>query len=335
MNIVILDDYQDAIRKLDCVKEVEHHFNIKIYTSKAKGVSQLTDRLKDADILVLNYARTTITRQILERSPKLKLIIQIGELGPHLDIHACNRLKIAVIKGQENQNSVAEFTWALIMTVMRRIPQYANMLRHGGWQQSGFKQASMPVNFALGTTLRGKTLGIWGLGYVGSLVASYGKNFGMNVLVWGGEKTHQKAHELGYATARSRNELFQTSDILSIHLRLNESNYHIIGLHDLLLMKPTALFVNTANAALVDTEALVTALGRGTPGLAAIDVYDNEPIMQGHALLRLENSICTPHIANVDKESIEHHYQTAFQHILDYMHKQTLPTINNTPLRYN
>ena len=335
MNIVILDDYQDATRKLNCIKNIEAHFNIKIYTSKARGISQLTDRLKEADILILNYARTAINRQILERAKKLKLIIQIGELGPHLDMNACNDLQIAVIEGQENHTSVAEYTWALIMTVVRRIPQYTNMLRHGGWQQSGFKQTSMPDNFALGNTLHGKTLGILGLGRIGSLVANYGKCFGMQVLVFGGERSLKKAHELGYETVSSRQELFKRSDILSIHLRLNENNRHTIGLQELSLMKPTSLFVNTANSALVDSTALVTALGRGTPGLAAIDVYDTEPIMQGHALLRLENAVCTPHIANVDKESTEAHYSEAFKHIMSYLSQKPIPIVNAVELRYS
>lgn len=334
MNIVILDDYQDAIRKLDCVKKVERHFNIKVYTSKAKGISQLADRLKDADILILNYARTQITRQILERSLKLKLIIQIGELSEHLDTKACDKLNIAVLEGKENPIDIAEYTWAMIMTVMRRIPQYANILRHGGWQQSGLKQASMPANFALGSTLQGKTLGVWGLGHIGSLVANYGKNFGMNVLVWGSEISRHKALQLGYAAAPSRDVFFQTSDVVSVHLRPTHHNHRIIGIREFLLMKPTSLFVNTANASLVDTEALVSALGRGTPGLAAIDTYDTEPIMQGHALMRLENCICTPHIANVTKESIEQHYTIAFQYILDYMHGKNIPVTNSATLRY-
>lgn len=319
MNVVILDDYQDAVRKLDCIKEIENLCNIKIYTSKVKGISQLNDRLKDAEILILNFARTHINQQILARANKLKLIVQIGEITPHLDIEACNKLNIAVIEGNEGQSNVAEFTWALIMTVMHRIPQYANMLRHGGWQQSGLKQASMPLNFSLSQTVKNKTLGILGLGKIGTLVANYGKVFGMNILVFGGVNTQKKAQDLGYTIAQSSDELFQKSDVLSIHQRLNSQNQRKIGLKQLLQMKPTALLVNTANAALIDTEALVTALSRGTPGLAAIDVYDTEPIMQGHALLRLENCICTPHIANVDKESIERHYTAAFQHILAYI----------------
>lgn len=318
MNIVILDDYQDAVRKLACFGKLTS-FNTKIYTNVIKGNEQLIFRLKDADILILNHGRTCITAPILEKLPKLKLIVQIGYVGPHIDLQACARLDIAVVEGGESSNAAAEFTWALIMSAVRRLPQYVSTLKHGGWQQSGLKRASLPPNFALASRLAGKTLGIWGFGIIGSQIAYYGKVFGMHVLVWGSQSSRAKATEAGYQVAKSRAELFQQSDVLSLHLRLTEENQQIIGLDDLLQMKTTSLFVNTANANLVNTESLVCALNRGTPGLAAIDVFDSEPILQGHALLRLENTICTPHIACIDQETLEAHYGAAFEHILEFI----------------
>lgn len=334
MKIVILDDYQDAVRKLPCADKIEL-FDTKIYTNTAKGVAQLNLRLKDADILVLNQARTVITREILKKHPNLKLIVQIGKITGHIDMDACTDLNIGVIDGHDCITTTAEFTWALIMAAMRRIPQYTSMLKYGAWQQSGLKQAFMPPNFALGVTLKDKVLGIWGFGRIGSLIATYGKTFGMHILVYGSEKSMQKAKSMGYSIAQSKSELFQQSDVLSLHLRLTENNRHIVQLQDLTQMKPSSLFVNTADAGLVHTQALVSALNRGTPGMAAIDVYDSEPIMQGHALLRMENTICTPHIGNTNKENLEQQYRKAFDHILNYAAKKQLPLLNSDiALRY-
>ena len=332
MNIVILDDYQDAVRKLACASKLDP-FNAKVYTNHVKGNSQLIFRLKDADILILNHGRTQITRPILEKLPKLKLIIQIGLAGPHLDLKSCTELGIAVVEGTEPSEAAAEFTWALVMSSLRRIPQYVGMLKHGGWQQSGLKRASLPSNFALGTLLSGKTLGIWGFGRVGSLVAQYGRAFNMRVIVWGSEASRGKAVTAGYEIVRSKAELFEQSDVLSLHLRLSNDTFHIIKLNDLQLMKPTSLLVNTAHAELIDTESLVTALNRGTPGMAAVDVFDTEPILQGHALLRLENAICTPHISSVDQETFEAHFSKAFDDVLAFAQGKPLPVLNPEALQ--
>ena len=328
MTVVILDDYQDAVRKLSCAGLLES-YNAKVYTNNVKGVSQLTLRVKDADVLVLNYGRTQMSRSILEKLPKLKLIVQVGQVGPHLDVEACTDLGIAVVNGEDSPVATAEFVWALIMSSMRRLPQYVSMLKHGGWQQSGLKRASMPINFALGTSLEGKTLGVWGFGDIGSRIAHFGEVFNMHVLVWGDASEVEKAAAKGYDIALTKEELFESSDVLTMHLHFSEDKRHIIKLSDLSLMKPTALFVNTANAGLVETDALVSALNRGRPGLAAVDVFDSEPIMQGHALLRLENAICTPHIGCVDLESYERHYCKAFGYIVNFIEGVgPLPVVN-------
>jgi D-3-phosphoglycerate dehydrogenase len=318
MNIVILDDYQDAVRKLQCAARLEA-FPAKVYTNTVKGIGQLSVRLRDADVIVLIRERTHITRQLVEKLPRLKLISQTGRVGAHVDIEACTERGIAVAEGVGSPTAPAELTWALVMTAMRRLPQYIANLKHGAWQQSGMKSASMPPNFGLGTVLKGKTLGIWGYGKIGQLVAGYGKAFGMHVLVWGSEASREKALSHGHEAAESREALFARSDVLSLHLRLNEETIGIVRLDDLNRMKPTSLLVNTSRAELIEPDALIAGLNRGRPGMAAVDVFESEPILQGHALLRLENCICTPHIGYVEQESYELYFGAAFDNVVNFI----------------
>src|SRR5665647_1486565 len=192
MKIVILDDYQDAVRKLQCAAKLEP-YQAKVYTNTVKGLGQLAVRLKDAEVIVLIRERTHMPRQLIEKLPKLKLIVQTGRVGPHIDVAACTECGILVAEGSGSPVAPAELTWALIMAAMRRLPQYIGNLKHGAWQQSGLKAGSMPANFCLGTVLKGKTLGIWGYGKIGQLLAGYGKVFGMHVLVWGRTPSREKA----------------------------------------------------------------------------------------------------------------------------------------------
>jgi len=203
MNIVILDDYQDAVRKLQCATKLDA-YQAKVYTNTVKGIGQLSVRLKDADIIVLVRERTQITRALIEKLPRLKMIAQTGRVGGHLDVQACTEKGIAVAEGVSSPIAPAELTWALIMAAMRRLPQYIGNLKHGAWQQSGLKAGSMPANFGLGSVLRGKTLGIWGYGRIGQLVAGYGKAFGMKVLIWGSDTSRAKALEDGHEAAADR-----------------------------------------------------------------------------------------------------------------------------------
>ena len=318
MNIVILDDYQDAVRKLACASKLEV-YQAKVYTNTVKGTGQLTVRLKDADVIVLIRERTHLTRQVIEKLPKLKLIVQTGHIGAHVDVAACTERGIVVADGTGSPIAPAELTWALIMTAVRRIPQYMAHLKHGAWQQAGMKAASMPANFGLGTVLKGKTLGIWSYGRIGQIVAGYGRAFGMRVLVWGSEASRERAKADGFETATDKISFFQECDVLSLHLRLKDDTTGIVKLEDLSRMKPTALLVNTSRAELLEPDALIAALNRGRPGLAAIDVFESEPILQGHALLRLENCICTPHIGYVEQDSYEAYFGTAFDNIINFM----------------
>ncbi|HSH88428.1 MAG TPA: D-2-hydroxyacid dehydrogenase family protein [Ramlibacter sp.] len=318
MNIVILDDYQDAVRKLRCAAKLEA-YPAKVYTNTVKGIGQLSVRLRDADVIVLIRERTHITRHLLEKLPRLKMLSQTGRVGSHVDVQACTERGIAVAEGVGSPIAPAELTWALIMAAMRRLPQYIGTLKHGGWQQSGMKSASMPSNFGLGMVLRGRTLGVWGYGKIGQLVAGYGKAFGMQVLVWGSQEAREKAVADGLQAATSREELFAESDVLSLHLRLSDETTGIVTLEDLGRMKPTSLLVNTSRAELVEHDALIAALNRGRPGMAAVDVFESEPILQGHALLRLENCICTPHIGYVEADNYELIFGAAFDNVVNFI----------------
>jgi D-3-phosphoglycerate dehydrogenase / 2-oxoglutarate reductase len=318
MNIVILDDYQDVVRKLECATKLEA-YQAKVYTNTVKGLGQLSVRLKDADVIVLIRERTPINRQLIEKLPKLKLISQTGKVGGHLDVQACTERGVAVAEGSGSPTAAAELTWALVMAAMRRLPQYIGNLKHGAWQQSGLKAGSMPPNFGIGSVLSGKTLGIWGFGKIGQMIANYGKAFGMQVMVWGSESSRLLAIEKGFRVAQSRESFFAESDVLSLHLRLNDATRGIVTAADLALMKPTSLLVNTSRAELIEPDALIGGLNRGRPGMAAVDVFETEPILQGHALLRLENCICTPHIGYVEQSSYEMYFGAAFDNVINFV----------------
>jgi D-3-phosphoglycerate dehydrogenase len=318
MNIVILDDYQDAVRKLQCASKLDA-YQAKVYTNTVKGIGQLSVRLKDADVVVLIRERTHLPRTLIEKLPKLKLIVQTGKVGDHIDVAACTERGIVVAEGAGSPIAPAEMTWALIMTAVRRLPHYITHLKHGAWQQAGLKSSSMPVNFGLGTVLKGKTLGIWSYGKIGKIIAGYGRAFGMRVLVWGREASREQALADGFELAANKEEFFTQSDVLTLHLRLNDATRGIVSFEDLSLMKTTALLVNTSRAELIKPDALVTALNRGRPGMAAIDVFESEPILQGHSLLRLENCICTPHIGYVEQESYELYFGAAFDNVVNFI----------------
>jgi D-3-phosphoglycerate dehydrogenase / 2-oxoglutarate reductase len=332
MKIIILDDYQDAVRKLQCASRLEH-LDAKVFTNTVKGVGQLAIRLRDAEVLVLIRERTQFPRQLLEKLPKLKLISQTGRVGSHVDVEACTRLGIAVAEGGGSPVATAELAWALIMASMRRLPQYIGNLKHGAWQQAGLKSQSMPPNFGIGMLLKGKTLGIWGYGRVGQLVAGYGRSFGMQVQVWGSEVSRAKAAADGFAASPTREAFFETSDVLSVHLRLTDATRGMVSAEDLHRMKPTSLFVNTSRAELVEEGALVSALNRGRPGMAAVDVFEAEPILQGHPLLRLENAVCTPHIGYVEQDSYEAYFGAAFDNVLAFIDGQPRNIVNAEALR--
>ena len=327
MKISILDDYQDAVRKLDCFRLLAGH-EVKVFNNTVKGAGQLGVRLSDSEALVLIRERTRITRDLLAKLPRLKLIAQTGRVGSHIDLDACTERGVTVVDGAGAPTAAAELTWALLMASMRRLPQYISNLKHGVWQQSGLKSASDPPNHGVGDLLAGKTLGVWGFGRIGRLVAGYGTAFGMNVSVWGRDASRAAAREQLYDVASDRREFFAKSDIVTLHLRLNDETRGLVTLEDLQAMKPTALLINTSRAELIAAGALIQALNNSRPGLAAVDVFETEPPLAGHQLLRMENVVCTPHIGFVEKTSYEAMFGDAFRNVLAYVEGQPTNVVN-------
>ena len=313
MKIAILDDYQDCVRHLDCFRLLDGH-DVKVFTNSARGIGQLAIRLADFEALVLIRERTAISRALLNKLPKLKLISQTGKVSGHVDVAAATERGVAIAEGIGDPTAPAELTWALIMAASRRIPQYAGLLKEGLWQISSIH----PEFNTLGTTLKGKTLGIWGYGKIGKLIARYGHAFGMRVTIWGREPSRAQAVQDGYLAAESKEAFFEEADVLTLHLRLNDATRGIVAADDLARMKPSALFVNTSRAELVETGALEAALQQKRPGYAALDVFETEPLPKESPLLRMENVLATPHLGYVEKNSYEMYFAAAFRNIVDF-----------------
>lgn len=308
MKIAIPDDYQDAVRTLDCFGKLNGQ-QVVITHEHLSDPAALAARLQGVQALVLIRERTPIDEALLARLPDLRLIVQTGKRAPHLDLAACTRHGVAVIYATPSDlgtpAATAELTWGLILAAMRFIPQEVASMKAGHWQRT------------LGRTLSGRTLGIFGYGRIGSQIATYGRAFGMRVLVWGREGSRARAHADGIEVAASRDALFQDADVLSLHLALTQETRGIISAADLAKMQPSALFVNTSRAALIEPGALEEALRAGRPGYAAVDVYESEPVAD-HPLLHMDNVICTPHLGYVEKESYESLLGAAFDQLLAF-----------------
>src|SRR5712691_801341 len=308
MNITILDDYQDTIRTLACFQKIARH-NVTIWNDHTKDTGALTERLKDTEALTLLRERTPIRAPLIERLDKLRIISQMS-VYPHIDVEACTRRGVMVCSDTTSHVSyaTAELTWGLILASFRRIPQEMAALQAGRWQTS-----------TVGHTLRGKTLGIYGYGRLGKVVAGYGKAFGMNVWVWGRESTIAKARDDDYEIAGNRDTFFAESDVISLHVRLVDATRGMVTSADLARMKPGALLVNTSRARLIEPGALEAALRAGRPGMAAVDVYEEEPVLGGkHPLLAMDNVVCVPHLGYVERDGLETMFSTIFDQVLAY-----------------
>jgi D-3-phosphoglycerate dehydrogenase / 2-oxoglutarate reductase len=307
MKIVIPDDYQDMVDQLDCFALIRHH-EVTRYRAPARDLDELTLRLRDADVIVSIRERVEFSRALLERLPRLKLIALVGRNSKMIDFPACTALGIPVATGKSNSPvAPAELTLALIVASRRNVAREAERMKRGEWPCT------------LSHRLRGSTLGIFGLGAIGQLVAEGGRGLGMEVLVWGQENSLQKAAAAGYARAASKEELFERSDVLTLHVRLTRDTRGIVGPADLARMKPTALIVNTARAELIEPGALLDALRKGRPGYAAVDVYEQEPIVDGnHPLLAMPNVLCTPHLGWAEWDNFELYFREAFEQIAAY-----------------
>lgn len=316
MNISIPDDYQDCVRHLNCFATLAEH-NVQIFNDNTKDIHSLASRLASADVLVLTRERTQISSALLDLLPNLRLIVQTAKVGKHVDLPACTEHGVAVADSRGDGNAAAELTWALIMASRRHLVAEVNRLRDGLWQGH------------LGQQLRGQRLGIWSYGRIGQQLAQYGKAFGMRIWVWGSEASTRKAVEDGFQAAPSRAEFFAESDVISLHIRLVKETTGLVTAADLALMKPTALFVNTSRAELVQPQALEHALQQGRPGFAAVDVFEDEPILGArHPLLSLPNALCTPHIGFVERDTYELYYGTAFDQAARYAQGQPIELVN-------
>jgi D-3-phosphoglycerate dehydrogenase / 2-oxoglutarate reductase len=324
MKVSILDDYYDTLRTLPCFSKLSGH-DVTIWNDHVQDTDVLAERLRDTEALVLFRERTQIRTPLLERLPKLKLISQ-RSVYPHIDVDTCTRLGIVLSSSQHPgtpSHATAEMTWALVLAAARKIPQQMESLKAGKWQMG------------VGTTLRGKTLGIYGYGRIGGVVASYGRAFGMNVQVWARPQTLEAARKDGYTTAASKEAFFADCDVISLHMRLVDATRHIVKAADLARMKPTALLVNTSRAPLIEPAALVEALRKGRPGMAAVDVFEQEPVTDPkHPLLNMPNVICTPHIGYVTNEEYETQFIDIFDQINAYAASKPINVINTAVLEH-
>lgn len=309
MKIAILDDYQNAVKDLTCFSLL-NGFDVSVFSDTPASINELAGRLQHFDVLVLIRERTSISEALLAQLPNLKVISQTGKISSHIDVAACEKYGVKILEGIGSATAPAELCWALIMATSRQIVPYANALQNNHWQQSGL---------GLGRTLSGLTLGIWGYGRIGQMVAKYASAFDMNVLVWGSLSSREKAISDGFQAASTKEVFFSQSDILSLHLRLNDSTKGIVSFADLARMKTDALLVNISRADLIEPTALVKSLQAGRPGFAAVDVFEAEPVnVLDNLLLQMPNVLCTPHIGYVEKNSYELYFRAAFENIVNY-----------------
>lgn len=317
MKIAVIDDYQDAFRTLKCYAKLKGH-DVMVYNDTEKDPVRLADRLQAAEAVLLTQQRSRFPSAVIERLPKLKVISQTGRATAHIDVEACTRHGILVSAGGAGRpHTTAELTWGLILAALRHIPYEVKRLREGHWQST------------IGTAVQGKTLGIYALGKIGSLVAGVGRAFGARVICWGREGSTTRAREAGYEVAAGRESFFRESDIVSLHLPLTKETRGIVTRKDLDLMKPTALIVNTSRAGLIAEGALADALKAGRPGFAAVDVFEDEPVVgAAHPLLKMDNAICTPHLGYVERDSYESYYGDAVEQIVAYAEGKPINVVN-------
>jgi len=318
MKITILDDYQNAVRGLKAFSRLAGH-DVTIWNDHTKDTDTLALRLKDTEALVLIRERTPIRTPLIERLPKLKLISQ-SSVYPHIDLDTCTRRGIVLCSDMhpgEPSYATAELAWGLIISALRSIPQEVAALKNGRWQST------------IGTLLRGKTLGILGYGRIGGVLARYAKAFEMKTLAWGRQRSAERARAEGVEFAESKEALFDQSDVLTLNVRLTPETRSVVTAADLARMKPGSLIVNTSRAGLIEPGALTAALKAGRPGLAAVDVYEEEPLLNpDYPLLKMSNAVCTPHLGYVAIDGYERIFGTVFDQILAFVAGKPFNVIN-------
>ncbi len=316
MNIVISDDYQDCVKTLECFAKLKDH-HVTIYNDTVKDVDSLVQRYKDADAIVLTRERTSITKELLERLPNLKLISQTGKINYHVDVQACKDQGVMVCDGSGSGACTVELNLLLILAALRNLVPEVERLKSGLWQGT------------LGRQLSGKTVGVLGFGRLGSQLSHVLKALGAKPLVWGRESTLEKAKAQGFEVASSREAFFKTCDILTIQLRLIPATQHFVTAQDLAMMKPDSILVNVSRAELIEPGALYEGLKKGRPGFAAVDVYEHEPVLgAADPLIALPNCLCSPHLGFVEKDNYEVYYGTAFDNINAFASGKTQNVVN-------
>jgi D-3-phosphoglycerate dehydrogenase len=324
MNIAVIHDYADVFRTTLAYSRLKEH-EVSIYTDPEKDPIRLSGQIGEAEALVLTQQRVVLGRDVIERLPKLRFISQTGRNVSHLDVEACTERHIVVSAGGASSgpySAVAELTWGLIIASLRHIPYEAQRLKQGYWQNT------------VGSHLYGLTLGVYSFGHIGSAVARVGRAFGMNVVCWGRESSTERARAEGFAIAGSREEIFENADVLSLHIVLNKETRGIVTAADLARMKPTALLVNTSRAPIIAEGALVAALEKGRPGFAAVDVFEDEPVVGAdHPLLRMPNALCTPHLGYAERESYERLYNIAVDQLLAFAAGKPIDVVNPKAIR--
>lgn len=322
MNIAILDDLLDTVRTLPAFAKLAGH-RVTVWTDHTKDVDVLAERLADTEALVLFRERTPIGAALLERLDRLRLVSQLS-VYPHIDVAACTRRGVVVSSNLQPGaprfaalHATAELTWGLLLAAMRRIPQEMASLRAGRWQRQA------------GLALRGRVLGVLGYGRIGRVVAGYGRAFGMDVLVHGSAESRAAALADGYRATDDRAAFFATADAVTLHLRLVPATRAIVTAADLGRMKPTAVLVNTSRAGLVAPGALLDALRAGRPGMAALDVFDSEPVTNpDDPLLALDNVVATPHLGYVERDALEDQFAEIFEQILAFDRGAPINVVN-------
>lgn len=316
MKIGIPDDYMDGVRRLECFSLLEGH-EVAVWTDAEHDPAVLAKRFADIEALVLLRERTPLPAALIERLPDLRMITLNGPY-PHVDLDACTRAGVALCSNKGRLSlATVELTWGLIIAAMRRIPQEAARLKAGKWHGS------------LGTALRGRKLGVFGYGRIGKEVARIGRAFGMEIVVWSGERSRAAAREEGFEVPERREDFFRTADVVTLHVRLLPETRGVVRAEDLALMKPTAVLVNTARAGLIEEGALAAALKAGRPGAAAVDVYETEPVLNAdHPLIALDNAICTPHLGYFERDQIEAYFADQFRRVLAFAEGRPIDVVN-------
>jgi D-3-phosphoglycerate dehydrogenase len=315
MKIAILEDYQDAVRHLPCFSLLSGHV-VDVFTQRM-DLEEMARVLLPYEALVLIRERTKIDEPLLRQLPRLRIISQTGKLSGNVDVKAAQRHGVALLEGIGDPTAPAELSWALLMAAYRRIPQYVSQFKENRWQCVSLEDSHNTI----GRALKGDVLGIWGFGKVGQRMAHFAQAFDMDVMVWGSEESRSRAIVEGYRVARSKNAFFSEADVVTLHLRLNESTRGLVQTSDLLSMKPSALLLNTSRAELIAPGALLEALQRGRPGFAAVDVFEREPVELNSPLLNMPNVVATPHLGYVEQKSYEYYFSAAFHNLIEFVNR--------------